>query len=126
MPIHPCSFEDKKTGYLNANIWSLEFVDCVLKTGGSSKAELEQKDSSNVELRLACMSASLLPPVFSTRSTNSELHTFALRHPVFLPSNECGWMGVTTQYLSISVLAESMYTCSGGMGMAIMIAISVN
>ena len=40
MLIHSCSFKGKKTGRLNTNVWSLEFVDCVLKTGYSSEAEV--------------------------------------------------------------------------------------
>ena len=63
------------------------------------------------------MSASLLPPVVNTQSMNFERHTFALRRPVFLPSNERGWMGVTTQYSSIYVRAGSIYT--GKIGLAL-------
>ena len=70
----------QKIGHLNANLWSPEFVDCVLKTGGSSKALMQTKSS-----------ATFLDS--------------ALMRPVFLPSNECGWLG---QYLSISVNAESI------------------
>ena len=50
MPIHPHSFEGKKTGHLNANVWSPEFVDCVLKMGGSSEALMQAKRSSTLLL----------------------------------------------------------------------------
>ena len=39
----------------------------------------------------------------------TRLHTFALRHPLLLPSKERGWMGVTTQCWYISVHTESIY-----------------
>ena len=50
MPIYPRSFKGKKTGHLNANLWSPKFVNCVLKTGGSSEALMQAKRSSTLLL----------------------------------------------------------------------------
>ena len=72
MPIHPLSFEGRKTGCLNANVWSSEFVDRVLKTGGSSEALMQAKLSFALLLSFCSSSAS----VFNTQSTNSRLHIF--------------------------------------------------
>ena len=65
-----------------------------------------------MELKSAVSSALLLLPVFNTQLVNSELHTFALRHPVFCHRRV--WVdgrnvGITIQYSSISVHARSMY-----------------
>ena len=96
---------------LNANVWNPEFVECMLKTGGSSEAVLEREDSSNPMLCITCSTVSLVPPVFNMQSTNSGLHTFALRRRVFSnPTNKHRWMGITTQYSSISVHNESIYS----------------
>ena len=46
MPIHPHFFDCKETWCLNANVWSPEFVDFVLKTAGSSKALMQAKRSA--------------------------------------------------------------------------------
>ena len=50
LAIHPCSLEDKKTGLLNADVWSPEFVDCMLKTGASSEVLMQAKHSTTLQL----------------------------------------------------------------------------
>ena len=86
------------------------FDKCMFKTGGSSEAVLSWEGSNNVVLHFSCSTTSVVLLVFDTLSSNSGLHTFGLRHPCLLPASGCGWEGVTTQYSSISVHTEVMYS----------------
>ena len=81
----------------------------VLKTGGSSEAELSWEGSNNVALRSSCSTTSLVLLVFDTQLSNSRLHIFALRRLCLLPASGCGRTGVTTHYSSISVHTEAIY-----------------
>ena len=80
----------QKTRRLNANVWRPEFDDCVLKTGGRSEAVLSWEGSNNVALHFSCSTTSLVLLVFDTQSSNSGLHTFALRRQ-YLFANQWVW-----------------------------------
>ena len=94
MPVRPHPLVGKRYGRLNANVCSPEFYDCVSKTRSTNEVVLQEKCSATLLLPSHESTASLLPPVFNTQSSNSGLHTFALRRPCLLPASERGRMGV--------------------------------
>ena len=113
-PIHLHSFEGKKTGCLNANVYGVQ---------NSSTAcwrlvtVVKRSCKLTVALHYCCLPVKALlrycrHAVFNTQSTNSRLHTFALRLPVILPPNERGWMGITwVQLLNIHLFLFTSEAC---------------
>ena len=93
-PVRPHPLAGKRHRHLNANIWSLEFDNCVSKTRSTNEVVLQEERSATLLLPSHESSASLLPPVFNTQSSNSGLRTFVLRRPWLLPTSERGRVGI--------------------------------
>ena len=70
---------------METRIWWLR-----VKTGGRSEAVLSWEGSNNVALHFSCSTTSLVLLFFDTQSSNSGLHTFALRCP-YLFANQWVW-----------------------------------